>query len=191
MMSRVQDNIISRRSIYRFEESPVEMACLETAFEAARHAPCHKQTHPWKFYVLGKEARSSMIPEVEKLAVEKAAGKGENEVREGIQKAISKILSPPVLIAVTSAVTPEDDFREMEDYAATACSVQNLVLSLWDQGIGTQWSTGGITRSDFVYRALEISPVKEKIVGFLKAGYPAAIPQREKKSIAEIREYLP
>jgi len=33
--------------------------------------------------------------------------------------------------------------------------------------------------------------VKEKIVGFLKAGYPAAIPQREKKSIAEIREYLP
>jgi len=190
-MSRVQDNIISRRSIYRFEESPVEMACLETAFEAARHAPCHKQTHPWKFYVLGKEARSSMIPEVEKLAVEKAAGKGENEVREGIQKAISKILSPPVLIAVTSAVTPEDDFREMEDYAATACSVQNLVLSLWDQGIGTQWSTGGITRSDFVYRALEISPVKEKIVGFLKAGYPAAIPQREKKSIAEIREYLP
>ncbi len=190
-MSRVQDIIMSRRSIYRFEERPVEMTCLEAAFEAARHAPCHKQTHPWKFYILGKEARRSLIPEIERLAVEKAAGKGENEVREGIQKAISKILSPPVLIAVTSAITPEDDFREMEDYAATACSVQNLALSLWDQGIGSQWSTGGITRSDFVYGALGISPAKEKIVGFVKAGYPASIPQREKKSITEIREYLP
>ena len=34
-MSEVQDIITSRRSIYRFEESPVEMASLETAFEAA------------------------------------------------------------------------------------------------------------------------------------------------------------
>ena len=190
-MSRVHENIISRRTIYRFEEAPIEMAALEVAFEAARHAPCHKQTHPWKFYVLGEDARSSMIPEVERLAREKAAGKGEDEIQEGIQKAISKILSPPVLIVVTSSVTPEDDFREMEDYAATACSVQNLALSLWDQGIGSQWSTGGITRSDFVYGALGISPMEEKIVGFVKAGYPAAIPQREKKSIAEIREYLP
>ena len=146
-MSEVQDIITSRRSIYRFEESPVEMASLETAFEAARHAPCHKQTHPWKFYVLGKDARGSMIPEIERLAKEKATGRAEDEIQEGIQKAISKILSPPVLIAVTSAVTPEDDFREMEDYAATACSVQNLALSLWDQGIGSQWSTGGITVS--------------------------------------------
>jgi|TARA_B100001094_G_scaffold294437_1_gene315058 nitroreductase len=191
MMSRVQDTIVSRRSIYRFEEGPVDIASLETAFEAARHAPCHKQTHPWKFYVLGKEARSSMIPEIERLAREKAAGRGEDEIQEGIQKAISKILSPPVLLVVTSALTPEDDFREMEDYAATACSVQNLALSLWDQGIGSQWSTGGITRSDFVYEALGISPMKEKIVGFVKAGYPAAIPEIEKKSIAEIREYLP
>jgi len=190
-MSSVQDNILSRRSIYRFEERVVEIASLETAFEAARHAPCHKQTHPWKFYVLGQDARTSMIPEIERLAMEKAAGKEDDEIREGIEKAVSKILSPPVLIAVTSAVTPEDGFREMEDYAATACSVQNLALSLWDQGIGSQWSTGGITRSDFVYEALGISPTKEKIVGFVKAGYPAAIPKKEKKSIEEIREYLP
>ena len=189
-MSSVQDNILSRRSIYRFEERVVEIASLETAFEAARHAPCHKQTHPWKFYVLGQDARTSMIPEIERLAREKAAGKEDDEIREGIEKAVSKILSPPVLIAVTSAVTPEDGFREMEDYAATACSVQNLALSLWDQGIGSQWSTGGITRSDFVYEALGISPTKEKIVGFVKAGYPAAIPKKEKKSIEEIREYL-
>ena len=85
-MSGVQDIIMSRRSIYRFEESPVEMASLETAFEAARHAPCHKQTHPWKFYVLGKDARGSMIPEIERLAKEKATGRAEDEIQEGIQK---------------------------------------------------------------------------------------------------------
>ena len=147
MMTSVQDNIISRRSIYRFKESPM-ISPLETAFEAPRHAPCHKQTHPWNFYVLGEETRISMIPEIERLAKDKAAKVGEDGVQEGIQRAISKILSPPVLIAVTSSVTPGDSFREMEDYAATVCSVQNLVLSSLGSGIGSQWSTGSITRSD-------------------------------------------
>ena len=83
-MTSVQDNIISRRSIYRFKESPVDISSLETAFEAARHAPCHKQTHPWKFYVLGEETRISMIPEIERLAKDKAAKVGEDGVQEGL-----------------------------------------------------------------------------------------------------------
>ena len=45
-MSEVQDIITSRRSIYRFEESPVEMASLKLPSRLLG-APCHKQTHPW------------------------------------------------------------------------------------------------------------------------------------------------
>ena len=98
---------------------------------------------------------------------------------------------PPVLIAVSSALTPSDSFREMEDYAATACSIQNFCLSLWGNGIGTQWSTGTITRADSTYEALGIPKDRERIVGFLKVGYPETLPEKEKLDVESIRTYLP
>ena len=56
-MSAIQNLLNSRRSIYNFTEQEVELSDLDIAFEAASNAPCHKQTHPWNFYVLGKETR--------------------------------------------------------------------------------------------------------------------------------------
>tara|TARA_B110000211_G_scaffold234727_1_gene305907 strand:+ start:10454 stop:11053 length:600 start_codon:yes stop_codon:yes gene_type:complete len=190
-MSKVQKNMISRRSIYRFSKDEIDLEILEAAFEAARHAPNHKQTYPWKFYVLGEETRQKIIPTVELLAKEKAVIKNEGENEIGVKKAISKILESPLLIAVTTSLSPKNIFREEEDYAATVCSLHNLVLSLWEQGIGSQWSTGKITRHDITYEALNISKRKERIIGFIKAGYPLVIPERKKKALSEIRFYLP
>jgi nitroreductase len=189
-MSELQDAITSRRTIYRFSDREIKREDLESAFEAARNAPCHKNTHPWKFYVMGDESRKEIIPEVKRLAKRKVA-EGE-DVDAGITKAIGKILSPPVLICVTSALTPHDSFREEEDYAATVCATHNLVLSLWGNGIGSQWSTGAITRSDAAYGAIGASPEEERIIGFIKIGYPSGgVPSKNKKGVEEIREYIP
>ncbi len=189
-MSEFQDVITSRRTIYRFSDREVGTEKLELAFEAARNAPCHKNTHPWKFYVMGERSRNEIIPEVKRLAKKKVP-EGEDE-GAGISKAMDKILSPPVLICVTSALSPEDSFREEEDYAATVCATHNLVLSLWGNGVGSQWSTGAITRSKATYGAIGASPVEERIIGFIKVGYPSGRePTKNKKGLEEIREYLP
>ena len=189
-MASVQENLVSRRSVYRFDDRPVPRECLERGFEAARHAPCHKQTHPWRFYVLGPEARKKIVDVADGLSREKSAKTGENDVEKMATKARSKILDPPVLIAVSTARSADDSFREEEDYAATVCALHNLVLSLWDQGIGCQWSTGSITRNQVTYEMLKISEAEQRVIGFLKVGYPALIPAREKKSLEEIRFYL-
>jgi len=189
-MSGLQDAITTRRTIYRFSDKEVSREALESAFEAARNAPCHKNTHPWKFYVMGEESRKEIIPEVKRLAKKKVAEGGDEGA--GISKAVDKILSPPVLICVTSALTPQDPFREEEDYAATVCATHNLVLSLWGNGIGSQWSTGAITRSRSSYGAIGASPDEERIIGFIKIGYPSGeINPKNKKDIEEIREYIP
>ena len=189
-MSEFQDVLTSRRTIYRFSEKKVGAEALELAFDAARNAPCHKNTHPWKFYVMGDEVRKEIIPEVKRLAKKKVPD-GENS-EAGISKAVDKILSPPVLICVTSALSPQDSFREEEDYAATVCATHNLVLSLWGNGIGSQWSTGAITRSKASYGAIGASPDEERIIGFIKIGYPSGgVPSKNKKGLEEIREYLP
>ena len=189
-MSEFQDVLTSRRTIYRFSEKKVGAEALELAFDAARNAPCHKNTHPWKFYVMGDEVRKEIIPEVKRLAKKKVPD-GENS-EAGISKAVDKILSPPVLICVTSALSPQDSFREEEDYAATVCATHNLVLSLWGNRIGSQWSTGAITRSKASYGAIGASPDEERIIGFIKIGYPTGgVPSKNKKGLEEIREYLP
>ena len=188
-MGDIQEVLTSRRTVYRYKSEEVPTQVLESAFEAASNAPCHKNTHPWKFYVMGKESRESIIPEVERLAKEKS--RGEEDMESGISKAIEKITSPPLLICVTSARSPLDPFREEEDYAATTCAIHNMILSLWDNGVGSQWSTGAITRSDVAYSAIEASRKEERIVGFIKAGYPERIPSISKKAVEEIRTYLP
>ena len=190
ILSEVQENLIGRRTVFKFRDKEVPLECLEIAFEAARFAPCHKHTHPWKFYVLGPESRRSMLPTVEKLAKEKIKSSEEIVSEEVIERARNKIKSPPVLIAVTSKRSLDDSFREQEDYAASVCALHNLVLSFWDQGIGSQWSTGSITRHQETYDALDISAAEEKIIGLVKAGYPETIPQRNKKSKSEIRFFL-
>ena len=188
-MADVQQALTSRRTVYRFKREEVPDWILECAFEAASNAPCHKNTHPWKFYVMGEKTRESLIPEVEKLAKKKSLDR--EEAVSGISKAIDKIISPPLLICVTSARSPKDPFREEEDYAATACAIQNMTLSLWGNGVGSQWSTGAITRSDAAYAAIGVTREKERIVGFIKAGYPEKIPSVVKKAVKEIRTYLP
>ena len=188
-MASVQENLVSRRSVYRFDDRSVPRECLERGFEAARHAPCHKQTHPWRFYVLGTHSRNKIVDVAETLSREKAARSGEVDAEKMVGKARSKILESPVLIAVTSARSADDSFREEEDYAATVCALHNLVLSLWDQGIGCQWSTGSITRNKATYEMLGIPEAEHRVIGFLKAGYPATVPEREKKSIDDIRFY--
>ena len=188
-MSLCQDVLTSRRTIYRYSDEIVDEKILELAFEAARNAPCHKNTHPWKFYVMGEEARTELIPEVKILAMKKSP---KGEVTEaGVAKAVDKILSPPVLICVTSSLSPGDPFRQEEDYAATVCATHNLILSLWDNGVGSQWSTGAITRSEAAYCAIGASSIEERIIGFIKIGYPEEIPSKSKKGLEEIRSYLP
>ena len=187
-MSDVLTNIIDRRTVYKFKPKQIPHHILEEAFEAARHAPCHKHTHPWKFYALGPSTRGKLLPAVERLAKKKAKMP---EVDEAVlERARGKILSPPALIAVTSLRNHEDSFREEEDYAASVCALHNAVLALWNHGIGCQWSTGGLTRDSELYTALGIDSNVERIIGLLKAGYPESIPSVEKKNIEEIRFYL-
>ena len=190
-MSRVQDIINSRRTIYRFSDQPVSEADLEIGFTAANNAPCHKHTFPWKFYVLGQKTREMLLDRVVELAQEKAEKKGEVDKDLAGKKAISKIRDVPVVIAVTTKLTPNDSFREEEDFAATVCSLHNLVLSLWDLGIGSQWSTGSITRDSSTYKHLQIDEQKERIIGFLKIGYPERVPDKKISNTDQFKHYLP
>src|SRR5215216_3492056 len=54
---RTSDVIRERRSIKRFTDQPVPREQIELLIAAATLAPNHRLTQPWRFYVLGPEAR--------------------------------------------------------------------------------------------------------------------------------------
>jgi nitroreductase len=189
-MSEVQDIINTRRTIYRFTQQEVRQDSIDQALLAASNAPCHKHTHPWRFFVMGGNIRQALIPLITKLANEKSRKNNSLDFSKDVQRAVNKIILPPVIIAVTSKKSPTDSFREKEDYAASVCALQNLVLSFWDNGIGSQWTTGAITRHEETYAALKIDSSKWEIIGFVKSGYPAAVPQVNKLSVDDISVYM-
>lgn len=183
--------LISRRTVHKYTSEPVADEAIDRALEAARWAPNHKLTEPWRFVVVGPETRERLGAVADRLARKKAGGLPADELEAMVLKQVKKITRLPALVVVTSRRSPGDAFREQEDYAASVCALHNLVLSLWGDGLGAQWSTGGITRDEETYRVLGVDPEAESIIGFLKVGHPEVVPPSRRKDLAEVVVRLP
>lgn len=169
---QTHEALTTRRTIQRYTGEPVPADVLERALAAAHQAPCHKLTWPWRFTILGPEAFAATVD----LAVEMKAAKKKTVPRQVVEQGVrARIGSAGVLIAV-SQVLDADPFRRQEDYAAVACAVQNLSLSLHADGYGSKWSTGGFTVHPDTYARLGIDPEVEAIVGVVLVGRPAMVP---------------
>ncbi|HOU40753.1 MAG TPA: nitroreductase family protein, partial [Promineifilum sp.] len=92
-------------------------------------------------------------------------------------------LDVPVVIAL-AANQEGDEQRRREDYAAVCCAAQNVQLAAWAAGIGTKWSTSGVTRDPLAYELLGLDPARFDIIGFLYAGYPAETPAARPRRLA-------
>jgi nitroreductase len=167
-----------RRSIDLYTPDVVGSDTLLAAIEVARWAPNHRLTEPWRFYLLGSATMRAVID----LAVElEVAAKGERAgpVRRARLEAV------PGMFALTSARS-DDALLDRENYAACCCAAQNLMLYLWQRGIGVKWTTGGITRQQRFYDLLGIDSTKEALVGFFWYGVPRVVPAQKRRPVEEI-----
>ena len=175
--------IRDRRSIDFFAPEQVPDEVIREAIDVARWAPNHRLTEPWRFYLVGPETRRGVTD----LAVEiEVAKKGE---RSGGARRARLDAVPGFLVLTTRRSA--DPLLDREDYAACCCAAQNLMLYLWQLGIGTKWTSGGITRDARFYALLNIDAARESIVGFIWYGKPRVVPQQQRKSTAEIVTALP
>ncbi len=163
----IRSLLLERRTVHDYLDAPLPAGALDRAFEAALAAPNHRMTEPWRFTRVGPEGREILC----ELSIALKAG-AEPPREELVESTRRKMLSPAELIVV-SRVRAGDATTEREDYAAIACAIQNLALSLWSEGVGSKWSTGGVTRAEATYEALNIDADLEEIVGFVWAGIPS------------------
>ena len=155
----VDTAIRGRRTIGVFSDRPVASEIVEELIEAARWAPNHKHTEPWRFHVVSGRAREEMCE-----AILASGGEFAKDPR-------GKLMRSPLFVAVTQQAVPDDPVRDQEDYAAVCCAVQNMMLAATARGLASKWSTGALAEHPAAKHWLGIGE-QDRIVAYLYLGYP-------------------
>ena len=166
----INQAIKQRRTIHLFSKKIVPKEVIERSIYAANQAPCHRMTFPWRFTSLGMNKRELLFQLQLSL---KFGGKPIDEIK--CKKIKDKIFNASHLLVATQICT-DNQVQKVEDYAACACAIQNLSLSLVSDGVGSKWSTGKITKDPNTYQIAEIDPLEEQIIGFIWIGYGISPP---------------
>jgi nitroreductase len=169
--------IQNRRTTKEFRSDPIPEETLWRILDAARWAPNHRLTEPWRIAIIGTQSREALA---DALASQAASSQDPGVLAKAKDEARRKVMSSPVLLAVTCRLAG-NPAQQAEDLAAVCAAVQNVQLAAWGEGIGTHWNTGRVTRLPETSTLLELSDRGEQLVGFLYLGYPAQVPEPPKR----------
>lgn len=159
----------SRRTVHNYTSQTVPREVVEEALRLSLWAPNHKLSFPWVYTWVGPRARAALAD----LSVELKSAKGPlSEVKERAVR--DKVMHPAHLISL--GVRRGDIVRQHEDYATLACSVQIASLYLWEQRVGSKWSTGGAWMHEKTYAILGLDPAEVQLEGGLLIGAPQVLP---------------
>jgi nitroreductase len=161
------DTILSRRSIRKFTDGPVDDQSIRTILETGRWAPSGLNNQPWKFIVIKDRAT------MEELATCTHYG--------------DIIKSSPLLIAVYLDTTTM--YNRTKDIQAIGASVQNMLLACCDLGLGAVW-LGEILNNDNKVNLILNCPDTLELMAVLAIGMPAENGrQSTRKNLEEITYY--
>jgi nitroreductase len=183
------DAIRTRRSVGRMRPERPPRAAIETIVEAATLAPNHRLTEPWRFFVLAGEARRALGRAIaDAQATPRPDGAADSSA--AYAAAAAKPLRAPVVIAVAVEPATGPQVVEIEEVAAGAAAVQNMLLAAHALGLAAIWRTGAPAYHPAVKAFFGLSP-EAHLLGFVYVGYPdAAPPERTRRPAAEVTRWL-
>ena len=180
--------IHARRSIKEFTSTSITREAIERLLDAAAQAPNHRLTQPWRFYVLGPEARRAFG---EALGRRKAKRVEDPQAAAAVvAKIADQHAALPAFLAVATILDENPEIRE-EDYAATMMAVQNLCLAAHDAGLGTHIKSGAVMDDPDARTAFGVKD-GERVVAMIELGEPARIPDsKSRRSAKDLTTWLP
>jgi len=191
--------LMSRRTVEGFDPNhPVGDEVLKRAIECAIAAPNRSGSEPWRFIKVGPKT-------VEELQTLNA-----RVIMAGGEKVLSRQQSKPLLpdvwteipgwCVVTSKTNADDPDTELKDFRSTSCAMQNFMLSMWSEGVGSKWTEGPTQKTQQFADIVGINTDKEKVVGILWYGFPKegglllsspALKCKQLKGVNEVLNILP
>jgi nitroreductase len=163
----VFEAIHNRHSQGKVKPDPVPREWIEKLLEAAAQAPNHYKVRPWRFVVLMGEGRNRLG---DVMAASQLNRHPEYPI-EAFDKCRTLPLRAPVVIAVGVDKPAEAKVLEIENVAAAAAAIQNLLLAAHAMGLGAKWRTSEWARDPMVKEFLGFE-ADQHVIGFIYVGYP-------------------
>lgn len=184
----ILDVMSTRRSIKSFTERAIPEEAIARMLETAVMAPNHRMTEPWRFYVLGPEARAAFGAA---LGARKAKRVEDPEAAAAVVSKVEEShRSLPGMLAVSTTLDENPEIRE-EDYAATFMAIQNLCLAAHALGFGTHVKSGAVMEDPNGRAAVGVGD-DERIVATISLGEPAEVPDpKPRRPASELTTWVP
>jgi nitroreductase len=141
---------------------------IRSLLELGNWAPTHARTEPWRFVVFSGDAIAQFSADHAALYKSNTPEDKYTEAKyEGLLHTADKASH---VIAVYMKRLPEAKIPVVEDIAATATAVQNILLGAQALGISVLWSTGGMVHQPSMKTYFGLGE-EDHMMGLLYMGY--------------------
>ncbi|TDD27538.1 coenzyme F420-0:L-glutamate ligase, partial [Nonomuraea terrae] len=181
-----RDVVFARRTIREFSDRPVDPQAVRRAVAAGIAAPAPHHTTPWRFVLLESAAtRTKLLDAMREAWITDLRGDGFSEesiakrVRRGDVLRNAPYLVVPCLV-MEGSHTYRDDRRNASEremfVVATGAGVQNFLVQLAVEGLGSAWVSSTMFCRPVVRQVLDL-PETWDPMGCVAVGQAAAPPR--------------
>ena len=179
------DVLPARRTVRSFTGQPVDIAAVERAIAAALTAPAPHHSEPWRFVIVSSEAaRTALLDAMLGAWVADLRGDGFTDdqiarrTRRGLPLRDAPLIVVPCLEMSAAHAYPDERRSRAEEAMFTVsmgAAVQNLLVALAVENLGSAWISSALFCQDIAAQALDL-PAGWRPMGAVAVGHPAATP---------------
>ncbi|HUY01030.1 MAG TPA: nitroreductase family protein [Candidatus Deferrimicrobium sp.] len=161
----LNEKIKARQSVRKFNSTAVSDDLIREILDVARWAPSGLNNQPWKFIIVK-----------------------DTSIKEQLAKQThysGTIQNAPICIAVF--YDKAEGYNYVKDVQGIGASIQNMLLAIYNLGLGGVWLGEILNKRAEVERILEV-PENFELMAVIALGYPAKEKKetRSRKSLSEL-----